>query len=272
MFTRFSVMILLATALTACGDAGDFKKKVINSDNGEPLILFTDASYWSIVSFLNLGELQVTDGTGFCKSGTATVPPAAPAAGDVATIAFADCVDGNGITYNNSIDVTFTRFVDWTDLDFTVDILDLTAESGGFDGIAALSGTLDYAVTGLTGSIGSSTWEAAVPTGIMGRLTLSSLDIILAEDSDNAEVIAISTTGEGEIYNTVTDALPVTLDADPVIAQDSTDDTLLCPQTGALMLTTSEDGSNASIEYPSETNNVYQTRTNGSLINQYDCI
>jgi len=272
MFTRFLVMSLFAAALTACGDAADFRKKVINSDNGEPLILFTDASYWSIVSFLNLGELQVVDGTGFCKSGTATVPPAVPAAGDKIAIAFADCVDENGIKFNNSIEVSFNRFDSWDSLEFTLGIVDLTAEAAGFVGIAAFSGAVDYVVEGNTGSVTSASWEAAVPDGAMGRLMLTSLDIALGENSDDAAVIETSVSGDGEIYTAATDTVPARLSDNPVLKQDSSDDTLLCPQTGALRLTATEDGSFASLEYPSGTDNVYQTRTNGSFINQYDCI
>jgi hypothetical protein len=57
-----------------------------------------------------------------------------------------------------------------------------------------------------------------------------------------------------------------------VLNIDTADADLLCPQSGALRLTATEESSYASLEYPSGTNNVYQTRTNGSLIEQYDCI
>ena len=215
MIRRFILAFVTAFLLTACGSGTDpVTIKRINSSNGVPLIEFTYTSQQALRSFLKIGELQVVDGTGFCKevegvTGTATVPPAAPLPGDVIVIAFADCVDENGITWNNSIRVTFTAFTDWSDLSFTLEVIDLTAEADWFDGIASLSGTLDYVVAGNAGSITSATFEAAVPTGTMGRLTLPSLEIVVTEDSDNPALTRTAFSGDGEIANTQIDTLNI---------------------------------------------------------------
>ena len=281
MFTRFLVMSLFAAALTACGDAADFRKKVINSDNGEPLILFAAATYETAVSFLNIGELQVVDGTGFCKevdgvTGTATVPPAAPAPGEDFVVAFADCVDEYGIKYNNSTRVTISEFTDWDNLSFSLEFIDLTAESNWFDGQATVGGSLDYIVAGKAGSVAlpaGTTLSTEVITGMMGQLQLDSLSVTLELDADNPDVTKTAVNGSGEQFNTDFSApLTVTLNTPSVLTVDTSNADLICPQTGELRVTATEDGSYASVQYPSGTDNVYQVRTNGSFINQKDCI
>jgi hypothetical protein len=280
MFTRFLVMSLFAAALTACGDAADFTKKIINSDNGEPLILFASATYETAASFLNIGDLQVVDGTGFCKEvdgviGTATVPPAAPAPGEDFVIAFGNCVDEYGITYNNSIRVTISAFTDWSNLAFTLEFIDLTAESDWLGGDAMVGGSLDYVVAGEAGTVDLpfDTLTTEVSTGMMGQLQLDALNITVELDAENPEITETSVDGSGELSNTDFSApLAVTLRTSSVLRLDTANVDLLCPQTGALRLTATEDSSYASLEYPSGTNNVYQVRTNGSFIEQYDCI
>ena len=64
----------------------------------------------------------------------------------------------------------------------------------------------------------------------------------------------------------------MTLNTPSVLTVDTSNADLICPQTGELRVTATEDGSYASVQYPSGTDNVYQVRTNGSFINQYDCI
>jgi len=282
MFTRILVMSLLAAALTACGDAADFRKKVINSDNGEPLILFASATYETAVSFMNIGDLQVVDGTGFCKEvdgviGTATLPPAAPAPGEEFVITFGDCIDAYGITYNGSIQVTISAFTDWSNLAFTIEFIDLTAESDWFDGAAMVGGSLDYVVAGKAGTVDlvdlpGETLITEVMTGIMGQLKLDALSISVELDADNPDITQTSVRGSGAQSSTDFSApLAVTLGTSSLLRLDTANVDLLCPQTGALRLTATEDGSYASLEYPSGTNNVYQVRTNGSLIKQYNC-
>jgi hypothetical protein len=267
MFTRFLVMSLFAAALTACGDAADFRKKVINSDNGEPLILFASATYETAVSFMSLGDL-LDDGVGFCVSGDAAfVAPPAPAPGVVVLITFTDCVDENGITYNGPVSLTIQAFTDWENLEYSLLFNGLSATSDWFGQQVMLSGDLIYAVAGKTGSV-------ELPDGTTfstEQLELDTLNIAVELDADNPEITETSVDASGEQSSTAFSGA-VTLKTSSVLKIDTAEADLLCPQTGALRLTATEDGSFASLEYPSGTNNVYQTRTNGSFINQYDCI
>ena len=85
MIRRFILAFVTAFLLTACGSGTDpVTIKRINSSNGVPLIEFTYTSQQALRSFLKIGELQVVDGTGFCKevegvTGTATVAQTAAA-------------------------------------------------------------------------------------------------------------------------------------------------------------------------------------------------
>ncbi|MGD9296583.1 MAG: hypothetical protein PVG47_04225, partial [Chromatiales bacterium] len=148
MRTRFLVIILLAAILSACGDAADFRKKIINSDNGEPLILFASATYEVAASFINIGDL-LDDGVGFCVSGDALfVAPPAPAPEDVVQITFTDCVDQNGVTYNGAVSMKITAYTDWENLGYSLNLTGLEASSDWFGGIAMVAGSLDYVVAG----------------------------------------------------------------------------------------------------------------------------
>lgn len=111
-------------------------------------------------------------------------------------------------------------------------------------------------------------------TGLMGELWLDNLSITVELDEENPDVKRTSVDSAGQQSNTsLTNPLSVTLKTSSVLTEDTVADVdLLCPQSGALRLTATQDGSNASLEYPSGTDNVYQTRTNGSFIAQYDCI
>ncbi|MEJ2308816.1 MAG: hypothetical protein P8Z78_05785 [Gammaproteobacteria bacterium] len=269
MSRRHLLVIVTAFLLTACG-SDPLTIKLINSNNGEPLIEFAYTSYESLYSFMQIGELQVIDGTGFCKevdgvTGSATVPPAAPAPGDVFVVAFADCVDEYGITYNNSMQVTVNAFTDWSNLSFTLEFIDLTAGAEWFGGVAAYQGTLDYEVAGNTGNIASTRFEAAVPDGIMGSLALTSLDITVTEDEDNPEILISTYNGAGETSSTQAGTLAISILTASDIRQDSSNDTLLCPQSGRVRLISNADDSYASIEFPGDINNVYRIGTNLSF-------
>ena len=270
MRTRFLVIILLAAILSACGDAADFRKKIINSDNGEPLILFASAIYEVAASFINIGDL-LDDGVGFCVSGDALfVAPPAPAPEDVVQITFTDCVDQNGVTYNGAVSMKITAYTDWENLGYSLDLTGLEASSDWFGGIAMVAGSLDYVVAGKAGTVDlpGATFTAQVDEN---ALELDALNLTVELDADNPDVTKTSVDGSGEQSNTDFSG-PVTLKTSSVLNIDTADADLLCPQSGALRLTATEDSSYASLEYPSGTNNVYQTRTNGSLIEQYDCI
>ena len=276
MRTRFLVIILLAAILSACGDAADFKKKIINSDNGEPLILFASANYEVVRSFMGLGDL-LDDGAGFCVSGDALfVAPPVPAPEEVIQITFIDCVDENGITYSGPVSMTITAFTDWENLEYSLLSDGLSAESDWFGGEAMVSGALDYAIAGEAGSVEltAGIFVTEVTTGQAGKLELDALSIMTELDADNPETTETSVDSAGEQSSASLDSpLPVTLKTSSVLKEDTAADVdLLCPQSGALRLTATQDGSNASLEYPSGTDNVYRTRTNGSFIAQYDCI
>jgi hypothetical protein len=275
-------MSLFAAALTACGDAADFRKKVINSDNGEPLILFASANYELVRSFMGLRDL-LDDGVGFCVSGDADfIALPDPQPGDLIQIAFTDCVDLNEYTYNGPVRLTIQAFTDWENLAYSLDFTGLSASFDCLDcidwfgGEAMVSGALDYDIAGKTGSVElpAGTFMTEVTTGQAGKLELDALSITTELDEENADVTNTTVDGAGQQSNTsLTNPLSVTLKTSSVLTEDTAADVdLLCPQTGAIRLTATEDGSFASLEYPSGTDNVYQTRTNGSFINQYDCI
>ncbi len=275
MFTRFLVMSLFAAALTACGDAADFRKKVINSDNGEPLILFAAATYETARSFITIGDL-LDDGVGFCVSGDAVfVAPPAPGPGEVVQISFIDCVDDNGITYNGPVSMTIAAFTDWENLEYSLELTGLEATSDEwFGGMASVSGSLGYVVAGKAGTVDLPGGTFTTEVVDKGQLALDALNITVELDTDNPEITETSVDGSGEQSSASLGALlPVTLKTSSVLTVDTASETdLLCPQAGELRLTTTEDGSYASVEYPSGTDNVYQVRTNGSFISQYDCI
>jgi hypothetical protein len=272
MRTRLLVIILLAAILSACGDAGDFKKKIINSDNGEPLILFASATYEVAASFMSLGDL-LDDGVGFCVSGDALfVAPPAPAPGEVVQISFTDCLDEYGVTYNGAVSMEITAFTDWENLEYSLLFDGLSAESDWFAGVAMVSGALDYTIAGKAGSV-----ELPAGTfmteGETSKLELDALSITTELDEENPDVTETSVDSSGEQSSESLDSLPVTLKTSSVLREDTASETeLLCPQSGALRLTTTRDGSNASLEYPSGTDNVYQIRTNGSFIERFDCL
>ena len=277
MRTRFLVIILLAAILSACGDAADFKKKIINSDNGEPLILFASANYEVVNSFMSLGD-KLIDGSEFCNdpaAATFTDPALSPI-----FINFQDCVDDNGITYTGAVTMTIPPedlpVTDWQNLEYSLDLTGLKASSDWFGGEAMVSGALDYAIAGEAGSVEltAGTFMTEVTTGQAGKLELDALSILTELDADNPETTETSVDSAGEQSSASLDSpLPVTLKTSSVLTEDTAADVdLLCPQSGALRLTATQDGSNASLEYPSGTDNVYQTRTNGSFIAQYDCI
>ena len=272
MFTRFLVMSLFAAALTACGDAADIRKKVINSDNGEPLILFASATYETAASFMSLGDL-LDDGVGFCVSGNADfVAPPAPVPDEVVQISFTDCVDENGITYNGAITMTITAYADWENLEYSLLFDGLSATSDWFGGKAMVGGSLDYVIAGKTGTVDlpGATFTTQVD---VNALKLDALNLTVELDSDNPDITETSVDGSGEQSNTDFSApLAVTLRTSSVLRLDTANVDLLCPQSGELRLTATDDDSYASLEYPSGTNNVYQVRTNGSFIEQYDCI
>ncbi|MEJ2315674.1 MAG: hypothetical protein P8Y83_01795 [Gammaproteobacteria bacterium] len=273
MRTRFLVIILLAAILSACGDAADFRKKIINSDNGEPLILFASGTYEVAASFMNIGDL-LDDGVGFCVSGDALfVAPPAPVPDEVVQISFTDCVDENGITYNGAVSMKITAYTDWENLEYSLLFDGLSATSDWFGGKAMVVGSLDYVVAGEAGTVDLpfDTLTTEVSTGMMGQLQLDALNLTVELDEDNPDVTKTSVDGSGELSNTDFSG-PVTLKTSSVLSIDTANVDLLCPQTGALRLTATEDSSYASLEYPSGTNNVYQVRTNGSFIEQYDCI
>jgi hypothetical protein len=290
MIRRLFASLLIAFTLTACGSGAlVFSTKIINSANGEPLIRFTVATYEVLLAFMKLDELQVTDGTGFCKDvggviGTATVPPAAPVAGDIFVIAFADCVDENGTKYNGSITVEITAFTDWNNLEFNLEVIALTAEADWFGGIAEFSGlakSLDYVVAGNAGSITllipvvSDTLIVSVPTGEMGMLELGSLSVVIVENATNTDITETTASGSGEISNTTfTTPLMVAVSTDPVLSQDTTNATLLCPQEGRVLVTSEgaadSDGSFASVEFPANLDNKYRIGTNLSYT-ELDC-
>jgi hypothetical protein len=169
--------------------------------------------------------------------------------------------------------VTISTFTDWSNLAFSLEFIDLTAESDWFGGDAIVGGSLDYVVTGEAGTVDlpGLALTTEVMTGMMGQLVLDALNLTVELDADNPDVTKTSVDGSGEQSNTDFSG-PVTLKTSSVLNIDTADADLLCPQSGALRLTATEDSSYASLEYPSGTNNVYQTRTNGSLIEQYDCI
>jgi hypothetical protein len=264
-------MSLLAAALTACGDAADFRKKVINSDNGEPLILFASATYEMAISFMDLGD-KLIDGSEFCSdpvTATFTDPTVSPI-----FINFQNCVDENGITYTGLVTMTIPPeelpVTDWENLNYSLDLTGLKASSDWFGGDAMVGGSLDYVVAGKAGTVDlpGATFTTEVD---QSELELDALSISVELDADNPEITQTSVEGSGAQSSTdFSSPLAVTLRTSSVLRLDTADVDLLCPQAGALRLTTTEDGSYASLEYPS--GNVYQVRTNGSLVNQYDCI
>jgi hypothetical protein len=225
---------------------------------------------------MSLGDL-LDDGVGFCVSGDALfVAPPAPAPGEVVQISFTDCLHENGVTYNGAVSMTISAFTDWQNLAYDLLFDGLSAESDWFAGVAMVSGALDYTIAGKVGSVElpAGTFVTEVTTGQAGKLELDVLNITRELDADNPDVTEISVDSSGEQSSaTLGTALPVTLKTSSVLKEDTASETeLLCPQSGALRLTTTRDGSNASLEYPSGTDNVYQIRTNGSFIERYDCI
>jgi hypothetical protein len=271
MRTRFLVIILLAAILSACGDAADFRKKIINSDNGEPLILFASATYEMVNSFMGLGD-KLIDGSEFCSdpaTATFTDPTLSPI-----FISFQGCVDQNGITYTGAVTMTIPPedlpVTDWDNLAYSLDLTGLEASSDWFGGKAMVVGSLDYVAAGKAGTVDlpGATFTTQVDEN---ALELDTLNLTVELDEDNPDVTKTSVDGSGELSNTDFSG-PVTLKTSSVLSIDTANVDLLCPQTGALRLTATEDSSYASLEYPSGTNNVYQVRTNGSFIEQYDCI
>ncbi|MGD9356872.1 MAG: hypothetical protein PVH71_09300 [Chromatiales bacterium] len=273
MRTRFLVIILLAAILSACGDAADFKKKIINSDNGEPLILFASANYELVDSFKYIGG-KLIDGDEFCSdpaAATFTDPTISPI-----FINFQDCLDEKGITYTGTVTMAIPAeelpVSDWENLSYSLDFTGLLASSDWFAGEVMVSGALDYTIAGKAGSV-----ELPAGTfmteGETSKLELDALSITTELDEENPDVTETSVDSSGEQSSESLDSLPVTLKTSSILKEDTASETeLLCPQSGALRLTTTRDGSNASLEYPSGTDNVYQIRTNGSFIERFDCL
>ena len=274
MFTRFLVMSLFAAALTACGDAADIRKKVINSDNGEPLVLFAAGTSEMVSSFLSLGD-ELIDGSEFC-SDPATASFTDPTISPI-FINFQDCMHESGITYTGTVIMTIPvdqlPVTDWENLNFSLDLTGLEATSvDWFGGTASVSGSLDYAVAGKSGTVDLPGGTFTTQVVDEGQLELDALNNTVELDTDNAEITETSVDGSGEEFNSDFSAgLAVKLKTPSVLKLDTSNAELVCPQTGELRVTATEDGSYASVQYPSGTNNVYQVGTNGSFIKQYDC-